>query len=457
MTNHKFKTVTVDVQNQFLIIQTLTNQTMRCLVLFSIFPVLVLSHNQFCGEIVDESFSNSEFRSGESYGITDLPWMASFGFYDKNGSWNHLCSSSLITTKHLLTSADCGSFFQNSNGIFYESFVRLGTDNMSNPGKEMTDFKVKEFKKHPNLDLAIIILIEPVEFSTHIRPICLPLTPTYDPDHMKGELVYLSAWEANSIKLYSLQVNSYEDCMNETQFIIERSGFLKDFQNSLACLGDDWTDNFQCKKIDGGPIFTRVINSARKRPFFQQKFIIGSLKNTYIRLSSRPVLSWIQKHADLNPILMVVGGYNTDLGFLDSIELVSLTKRCLKQVPPVPGPGFMGHFGAFTNDAPLICGGYNQYGDQDQCYQLNLENNRSWSASSCRFFFVVVFIWIVKIQSKCSQNSVKIQSKYSRISVEIQSKFSQNSVISGSAHRLRFSVLFDQISQKFSKVYIKFA
>jgi secreted trypsin-like serine protease len=55
---------------------------------------------------------STEFIAGapnnkESYPVGVWPWMASFGLYDENDDWVHLCGATLITDKHFLTAAHC--------------------------------------------------------------------------------------------------------------------------------------------------------------------------------------------------------------------------------------------------------------------------------------------------------------------------------------------------------------
>ena len=89
-----------------------------------------------------------------------------------------------------------------------------------------------------------------------------------------------------------------------------------------------------CEKDSGGPVVKLVIGSARNRPYYEQKFIVsdGSMckaKATILtRVSNRQILSWIQKTTDTSPLLMVVGGYSSELinnvnGLLRSVELIT--------------------------------------------------------------------------------------------------------------------------------------
>ena len=91
-----------------------------------------------------------------------------------------------------------------------------------------------------------------------------------------------------------------------------------------------------CDGDSGGPVVRRVVESARKQPFYEQQFIVSdgfscfAEATIFTRVSNRQILSWIQKITDTSPLLMVVGGFNDkDLnkvnGLLRSVELITPT------------------------------------------------------------------------------------------------------------------------------------
>ena len=89
-----------------------------------------------------------------------------------------------------------------------------------------------------------------------------------------------------------------------------------------------------CDGDSGGPVVRRVVESARKQPFYEQQFIVSdgfSCKaeaTIFTRVSNRQILSWIQETTDTSPLIMVVGGYNNRNknkvnGLLKSVELLT--------------------------------------------------------------------------------------------------------------------------------------
>ena len=81
-----------------------------------------------CGAPVD---TRKEFVGGESVPdatIKQAPWMVSLGKWQKGGhtSWIHECAGSLITERHVLTSAHC--------------FANIAFDPNCPPGNNFCDY-----------------------------------------------------------------------------------------------------------------------------------------------------------------------------------------------------------------------------------------------------------------------------------------------------------------------------
>jgi len=49
--------------------------------------------------------------------IEQQPWMVSLGLFEPQLDWNHKCAGSLITNKHVLTTANCLVDLQNEDKI----------------------------------------------------------------------------------------------------------------------------------------------------------------------------------------------------------------------------------------------------------------------------------------------------------------------------------------------------
>ena len=100
-----------------------------------------------------------------------------------------------------------------------------------------------------------------------------------------------------------------------------------------------------CQDNSGNPVIRQITNSARKKPYFQQEFITSKgigcqLGGTvFTRISNRDILYWIQQVTNTFPLVMVVGGYNTEKELLTDVELISgeANNVCSKNIRPIYG------------------------------------------------------------------------------------------------------------------------
>lgn len=118
-----------------------------------------------CSDSVDLIINGEEAARGE------FPHQALLG-YPVNATakrYEFRCGGSLISERFVLTAAHCGT----------PRVVRLGEHSLSEVEDE-EDFEVEAFFKHPNYtvkasyhDIAVVKLVELVEFDYYVRPACL--------------------------------------------------------------------------------------------------------------------------------------------------------------------------------------------------------------------------------------------------------------------------------------------
>ncbi|XP_028047680.1 serine protease gd [Monomorium pharaonis] len=139
--------------------------------------------NNECG--VTEYYTDSTNRlipNGQEIFAGQWPWLVTFDY--KNLRNNHYfvrCTGSVLTTRHIITAAQCLKENGTTNNIHADHLrVSLGRHN-TYFGEEGVNRKVASYMIHPDYahatsgdsDLAILVMNEPVEFNSLIKPICL--------------------------------------------------------------------------------------------------------------------------------------------------------------------------------------------------------------------------------------------------------------------------------------------
>ncbi|XP_014605125.1 PREDICTED: serine protease gd-like [Polistes canadensis] len=174
------------------------------------------------------------------------PWLVAIFFADLNLEFQ--CAGTLVTNKHIITAAHCTRRSPDKLVLPAGTIsVSLGHYSLWDERKEGSIRRgIKEYKVHPDYDhydqsadadLAVMILLETVEFSESIKPICL-WTGSDDLRDIVGYNGYVIGWGknerdqiSNEPRLVVVPIVSQEDCLRSNQ------AFLELTSNRTLCAG----------------------------------------------------------------------------------------------------------------------------------------------------------------------------------------------------------------------------
>ncbi|XP_069591199.1 serine protease 33-like [Ranitomeya imitator] len=197
----------------------------------------------------------------------EWPWQVSL-LYRIQGSYYHICGGSLIESQWVLTAAHC--FEKDINSRNYA--VKLGAYKLLFSESQTMDRFVSSIIRYPGYssetlkgDIALLRLSSPVNYTSHIMPICLPSASVSFPCGMESwvtgwgninsEVSLPSPMTLQKVMLPLIDHQTCDKMYHENSGI---SSFVTIVYNTMICAGYSKGGKDSCQGDSGGPLMSEV-------------------------------------------------------------------------------------------------------------------------------------------------------------------------------------------------------
>ncbi|XP_068973407.1 venom serine protease Bi-VSP [Bombus flavifrons] len=206
--------------------------------------------------------SHTRVVGGKPAELGAWPWIAALGFhYPRNPVLEPLwkCGGSLISSRHVLTAAHCAEI----NELYV---VRIGDLNLvrNDDGAHPVQIEIESKIIHPEYisgvtkhDIAVLKLVEEVQFSQYVYPICLPVEDNLRNNNFERYYPFIAGWGSvghrgpGSDDLMEVQVPVVSNAECKNSYARFATAHITD---NVLCAGYTQGGKDACQGDSGGPL-----------------------------------------------------------------------------------------------------------------------------------------------------------------------------------------------------------
>lgn len=212
---------------------------------------------------------------GQNADLGDYPWMAMIQYQKTNGEKTFECGGALINNRYVLTASHCLRSIPRSYKLIgvrlgeYDTStdkdcVVVGANNLQHCGEDVVDVGIEEQIPHegfsPNdkntfSDIALLRLDRHVDYTSYIKPICLPTQPSELKKDYLGEQLTVAGWGLTEGRTASQILQKLKVPVTTQVSCSTRYNPQKTIRENQLCAGGE-AGKDSCNGDSGGPLMS---------------------------------------------------------------------------------------------------------------------------------------------------------------------------------------------------------
>ncbi|XP_060066260.1 limulus clotting factor C-like [Ylistrum balloti] len=215
--------------------------------------------------------------NGTVSSIGQWPWQAAMSRHLQDNYWYITCGGSLVSESLVVTAAHCVTHYLTDIPISVDDIaIYLGKQYRSDVLNStfVQKRKVTSIEIHPHynpgtydLDIAVLLLDNPVTLTHYVRPVCLPNRFASESHLRPGTEGVVTGWgvtensrNSEELRMTKVQTTTNTDCMDKYAQV----GYPQTITENMFCAGQEDGSSDACEGDSGGPLVFPDTGADRK-------------------------------------------------------------------------------------------------------------------------------------------------------------------------------------------------